>query len=178
MPSLLKWLVWAFGVVVGLIAVVIAVGYALPVAHTASVESVVPGSVDEVWLAITDVEAMPSWRPGVDRTDRLPDRAGLPVWTESGPTGSMTLQVLELDRPRRMVTRIADEDLPFGGTWTYELEAVEGGTRVRLTEDGEIYSPFFRFVSRFILGYDATMRAYLMGLESRMRAEVDPGSDA
>jgi hypothetical protein len=81
----------------------------------------------------------------------------------------MTLEVTELDPPRRMVTRIADEGLPFGGTWTYELELAAGWTCVTLTEDGEIYNPFFRFVARFILGYDATMRTYLDGLEARMR---------
>lgn len=38
------------------------------------------------------------------------------------------------------------------------------------TEDGEVYSPVFRFVSRFVMGHDATMNAYLDGLEARMAA--------
>ncbi|HZD05714.1 MAG TPA: hypothetical protein VE173_12380, partial [Longimicrobiales bacterium] len=63
---------------------------------------------------------------------------------------------------------IADEGLPFGGTWTYVLEPDAGGTRVTLTEDGEIYNPFFRFMARFVFGYDGTMRSYLDGLEARM----------
>ncbi len=42
-----------------------------------------------------------------------------------------------------------------------ELAAAAGGTRVRVTEDGEVYNPLFRFVSRFIMGHTATMDRYL-----------------
>ena len=42
------------------------------------------------------------------------------------------------------------------------------GTRVTLTENGEIYNPVFRFMARFVFGYDGTMRTYLDGLEARM----------
>lgn len=47
----------------------------------------------------------------------LEDRGALPVWVETSASGSMTIQVTELQAARRMVTRIADEGLPFGGTW-------------------------------------------------------------
>ena len=67
-----------------------------------------------------------------------------------------------------MVTRIVDDDLPFGGTWTYRLAAAGEGTEVTITEDGEIYNPVFRVVSRFFIGYEATMTTYLDGLERRM----------
>lgn len=33
---------------------------------------------------------------------------------------------------------------------------------------GEVYSPFFRFMARFVFGYERTMRTYLDGLEARM----------
>jgi hypothetical protein len=80
----------------------------------------------------------------------------------------MTLRSTAFEPPRRLVTRIADEDLPFGGTWTYELEPLGASTRVILTENGEVYNPIFRFVSRFLLGHDATMIVYLDALEERM----------
>ena len=168
MRRVLKWIAWGIAAVVGLVLVAVGIGYSLPESHTATATRVVGGAPIEVWDAITDVERFTTWRPGIDQAERLSDRDGLPVWRETGPTGSMTLQVTEFDPPRRLVTRIADEGLPFGGTWTYELEATESGTRVTLTEDGEIYNPFFRFVSRYVMGYDATMNTYLDGLEARM----------
>lgn len=157
----------AAGLVV-LVLVVLGIGWMLPVDHTATVSRVVAGPPEAVWSVMTRPEDFPAWRPGVDGVEVLPDPGGLPVWRESAATGSMTLEVTEMHPPTRLVTRIADEGLPFGGTWTYELEEEGAGTRVTITEDGEVYSPFFRFVSRFIIGYEGTMRAYLEGLEERM----------
>lgn len=168
MSGWMPWALGALGVVAVLIALAVAVGALLPVAHTATTDRVVRGPPEAVWAVMTDVESFPSWRPGLKRVERLEPVDGLPVWREHASTGSMTLQVTELEPGRRMVARIADEGLPFGGTWTYELEAAGGGTRIGITEDGEVYNPFFRFVSRFIIGYEGTMNAYLDGLERRM----------
>jgi uncharacterized protein YndB with AHSA1/START domain len=151
-----------------LCGVVLVVGSSLPVEHTASATRVVQGDPDAVWRVVTDVRAFPAWRVDVDSTTQLDARGGLPVWRETGHTGSMTFEVLELERPDRLVTRIADEGLPFGGTWTYELQSTADGTRVTLTEDGLIHSVVFRFFSRFVLGYDETMLRYLDALEARM----------
>lgn len=170
MTPWLKWILRAVAGVALLVAGLAGLGSMQPVSHTATVSVVVRGEPERVWAVITDVEGLPDWRPNVTETERLPDLAGLPVWRESGATGSMTLEVTVWEPPRRMVTRIADEGLPFGGTWTYALLPDPLGTRVTLTENGEIYNPIFRFVSRFVLGLDATMRTYLDGLETHMGA--------
>jgi hypothetical protein len=166
-----RWLRWTLRGVGGFVALVLAAfawGATLPVEHAATTSRVVPGDPEAVWSVVTGVGAFTSWRPGVESVELLPPVAGLPAWRESGATGSMTLEVTAFEPPRRMVTRIADEGAPFGGTWTYRLEGAESGTRVTLTEDGEIYNPFFRFVARYVIGYDGTMNAYLDGLEARM----------
>ena len=158
----------AAGLVV-LVLVAVGVGWMLPVAHSASVSGEVEGSPEEVWAVITAPSEFAEWRPGVEDVDVLTGQEGLPAWTEHAATGSMTMEVTRMEPPRLLVTRIADEDLPFGGTWTYRLEPVTGdSTRVTITEDGEVYNPFFRFVSRFIIGYEGTMQAYLEGLSERM----------
>jgi hypothetical protein len=48
------------------------------------------------------------------------------------------------------------------------------GSRVRITERGEVYNPVFRFMSRFVMGHSATARAYLMSLGRKYGAEVAP----
>jgi hypothetical protein len=63
------------------------------------------------------------------------------------------------------VSRIADPNLPFGGTWTFEITPAPGGARLRITEDGEIYNPLFRFMARFIFGYEGTINGYLSAQE-------------
>jgi hypothetical protein len=70
------------------------------------------------------------------------------------------------------VARIADTDLPFGGTWTYELKPEGAGTRVTITERGEVYNPIFRFMSRFVLSQTATMEKYLAALTARAAGQM------
>ncbi len=42
--------------------------------------------------------------------------------------------------------------------------AADGGSLVTITEDGEVYNPLFRFLSRYVFGYAATMDSFLARL--------------
>ena len=120
----MKWTTIALIVVLALAAVAALaalVGWRLPRAHVASRQRTFPVPPEAVWAAITTVEAFPSWRSDVKKIERLPDRDGRPVWIEDGASGRMTLAVERMEPPRLLVLRIADPDLPFGGTWTYEI---------------------------------------------------------
>jgi hypothetical protein len=86
----------------------------------------------------------------------------------------MRVIVEEAERPTRLVTRITDKSLPFGGRWEYVVSGDRTGTRVQITEHGEVYNPVFRFVSRFIMGHSATARAYLEALGARFGATITP----
>jgi hypothetical protein len=68
----------------------------------------------------------------------------------------------------RLVTRIADKSLPFGGKWTYTLAQTGNSTVLRITEDGEVYNPVFRFISRFVLGHATTIDRYLRDVAARL----------
>ena len=46
-----------------------------------------------------------------------------------------------------------------------------GGTRVTVTEEGEVYNPIFRVVSRF-MDPSATIRQYLTNLAARLGEPV------
>jgi uncharacterized protein YndB with AHSA1/START domain len=154
--------------------VVLLIGSGLPVEHRTTLDRVVAGSSVEVWEVITGVERFPEWRPEVDRVVRLEDRNGLPAWREEGSGGALILGVVWFEPPDRLVVRVTDPDGAFGGSWTWDLSpADEGGTRVTITEEGEVYSPFFRFVSRYVIGHERTLRRYLDALEERMRREQD-----
>ena len=58
--------------------------------------------------------------------------------------------------PSPFVTRIADPDQPFGGT-DFDIAPDAGGTRLTITERGEVYNPIFRFMARVVFGYTGTM---------------------
>ena len=107
----------------------------------------------------------------------LPDENGHRRWKEASKSGPPITFVVDRSTPDRLlVGRIADPTLPFGGSWTYELTPAESGTTtLRITEDGEVYNPIFRFVSRFVMGHDATIKQYLSAVGTRF-AEVPEAS--
>jgi uncharacterized protein YndB with AHSA1/START domain len=162
---------WVLIVGAGLAAaalLAVLVGLALPKTHSASRQSTLSAPPDAVWRTITDVDAFPGWRSDVTRVERLPPREGQAVWIEETSSGRITLAVERSEPPRLLVLRVADKDLPFGGKWTYELTPVPGGTRLTITEDGEIYNPVFRLMARFVFGYEGTIVTYLTALERRL----------
>lgn len=174
----MKWVLVVGGGVVVLVALVTLVGAALPQNHTASLARRYGAGPDVVWQTITDVERFVSWRPELKSAERLPAKNGRARWREKTAHDELTLEVMESVAPLRLVGRIADEGLPFGGTWTYELEPAEGGTLLTITERGEVYNPFFRFVSRFVVGHTATIEKYHTNLEKRLASGRAPVSRA
>lgn len=144
-----------------------AIGASLPVSHIATRSASFSASPEQVWQVIS---GPPTWRPEVTRYEELPPHDGHRMWIEYGKGGSkMTYEAVEADTPSKLVTRIADPHLPFGGTWTYILSpAPDRGSTLTITEDGEIYNPVFRFISRYVTGYTATLDRYLAALQTRM----------
>ena len=166
----MKWIqigMGMIGVIAAIGGVAALVGSRLPRTHRASAERPIAAPPALLWQTLTDVEAFPSWRHDVKRVRRLPDRDGRTAWIEEGRSGTMTFVLERADAPHILVSRMADPDLPFGGTWTFEITATPNGSRLRIVEAGEIYNPLFRFMARFVFGYDATIKNYLSALEGR-----------
>ena len=168
------WLLYALGGLVGLVVLLAGIGLFLPRDHIAARRAAFHQPPETVWKAIVDVEQAPQWRSDLTGIERLPDREGRPVWVEVGKHGRMTMERIEADAPRKMVTRIADEDLPFGGTWTFEIVPTAEGCTLTLTERGFVKNPVFRTLGRFVFGYTATMEGYLKALGRKYGEEVTP----
>jgi uncharacterized protein YndB with AHSA1/START domain len=171
-------MVWLLivGVVVGVlvvaVVVVLAIGARLPAGHTAARRVRLPVDRQRVWDTLTDVTAYPSWRPRISRVELLDDDP--PRWREHGRDGKITFAVAESTAPGRLVSEITDLDLPFGGSWTYELEPDGDGCVVTVTEHGEVRNLVFRFMSRYVFGHTATIDAYLTALGVRFGHPVSP----
>jgi uncharacterized protein YndB with AHSA1/START domain len=158
------WVLVAVGVVAGLIVAIVLIGLLLPKGHTASRTATFARPPEVVWDVIADFRAAPTWRKELARVEVLADANGQPVWKEVPKRGTpLTLQRIECDPPRRLVGKIADPKLPFGGCWVYELKPVPSGCTLTITENGEIYNPVFRFVSQFF-NLAATIELYLKQL--------------
>jgi uncharacterized protein YndB with AHSA1/START domain len=150
------------------VLVVLLVGWTLPVAHRATREATYRATPGQVFRLITDVKSFPQWRPSVKEVEVLPPVDGRSQFREIGKDGSILYQIDSIAPNEYLITRIADRSLPFGGKWTYQLTPSGDSTTLRITEDGEVYNPIFRFVSRFVFGHTATMDRYLSDMGRRV----------
>ena len=170
----MKILLGLIFVLVALVAVIAVVGALLPRAHTATRAATYRKPPAELHALLRDVAAAPAWRSDVKSVEVLPPRDGRDYYRETTRHGTVTYRVLE-DRPGELrVTEIADLDLPYGGTWTFELAPVPGGGRLRITERGEVKNVVFRFLARFVFGHTATIETYLRDLGRRLGEETTP----
>ncbi len=150
---------------IGAILLIVLIGFALPQNHVASLSAEFDASPTQVWEAITEVRDYPEWRSGVESVEVTSTQGELLSWIERGSAGEIPLSVESQAAPRSLVTRIDSQVLPFGGSWSYEIEALTADrARLTITENGEVYNPFYRFVSRFVMGHTATIEAYLVDL--------------
>jgi glycerophosphoryl diester phosphodiesterase len=134
-----------------------------PREHTVSESALIDASREQVFTAISDVGSFVEWRSELEGVELLTG-AGHERWRERADGEQVTYEVVESEAPSRLVTRIADDELPWGGTWTYALEAEGEQTRVTIREDGWVDNLVFRFFARFVFGYESTIEAYLADL--------------
>ena len=159
-------------VIAGLFAVVYGVGLSLPQDHVAAVRAEFSASPEEIFATIADYRAYPEWRPSIERVEELPARDGRPAWVMVEATGPLPMELTESEPPSRLVTTILSEGMPFGGRWIYEIEPAAGGATVTITEEGEVYSAVFRFVSRYIMGHHASASLFLTDLGTHFGENV------
>ncbi len=168
----MKWLLILLVCVVGSIALAAVIGALLPRAHLASRRARYRQPPEAIWEAITDFAAFPSWRPGIRSVEALPARDGHVLFVEKGKNGEITMEIMEAVRPSRLVGRIADPNLAFGGSWTYVISRGDGATTLTITENGEVYNPLFRFISRFVFGHQRSLDEYLCALGTKFGETV------
>jgi hypothetical protein len=162
----MKWLLIIVLSLAGLLVLIVAIGAVLPQKHHVSRAIALNQPAETVWNLIS---GPPNWRSDIRNYQELPPHEGHRLWHETDKHGqTITYEAVESSPPRRLVVRIADPNLPFGGTWTYEVISGDHGCSLTITEDGEVYNPLFRFVSRFIIGHTATVDAYLKAVKEKL----------
>lgn len=171
----MRW-VWSVATAIAVLALLVLLfGSLLPRRFSVTRAIVFHRPAAEVWKVVTDVPAIPSWRPGVVKIEPGPDRNGRPTWVETF-RNNMKISVADtVTTPGHVFEReIFGEGVPFTGRWTFDLSAHEGGCRLVLTEDGDVPNVFFRFVSKFVMGHVAHVDRYLLDLARKFGEEAKP----
>jgi hypothetical protein len=158
------------GVVLPVLAVVV-VGWLLPKGHVVSRSASYQTKPDRLFSLITGPQ---DWRSDVLRCETVPDANGRELMRETMHDGeSISYELLDRVPPTSIKRRIATDNLPYSGTWTFSLQPNGERTIVRITENGEVHTPVFRFMSRFVLGHSRSMDAYLHALGKTIGQEVE-----
>ncbi len=147
-------------------------GLSLPVKHQASRSIVLDRRPEDVWRVITEFADYGAWRDDLRQVEPVTLDGAATAWQETTANGdSITYRTLSIEPPHRLVREIADRNLPFGGRWEFMLQAQEAGTRLTITENGEVYNPVFRFFSRFVFGHYASIDKYLGQLQKHFGSD-------
>lgn len=155
--------------VIALAALVLVVGWSLPVGHEASRSAEFGRPAADVYALVSDFRNYPEWWSDIERVEVMVDAPNRTTFREYQAGGPVIMTVVEATPESRFVTKIDDESQPFGGTWTFEVEPIdEGRARLTITERGEIYNPLFRALARFVFGYTGTMDSFLRAAQQRL----------
>lgn len=168
------WLWIGLGVLIGIPVLLTVVGALLPRAHVARMRITLGSAPERVWALVSDVGGTARWRSDIARVDVVEGTGGPVRFIETSRQGKVTYEVERQTPLSLQVVRIADERLPFGGTWTWELEPEGGGTRVTLTEAGFIKHPLFRAMAKLFFDPTTTMNTYLRALARELGEEAVP----
>ena len=164
----MKRILWIVLALVALVAIVTCVGWLLPVGHEATRSAELSKPPDAVYALVADVKNYSQWWKEITQVDMLVDEPNRTTFRQHTSTGPIVMTITERQPPAKMVTKIDDPDQPFGGTWTWEIAPTPSGSRLTITERGEVYNPIFRFMSRFVFGYTGTMESCLKALKQKL----------
>ena len=164
-----RWILVAIASLAALVVLVALIGLTLPAGHVAARTVTLAQPPDAVFGVVSDFLKYPQWRSDV-KTVVLDGQGGVgTVVHEDGSNGPIPYRVEVFEPPTRMVLRIADPSLPFGGTWTYALRPSGSGTELTLTEDGEVKNPIFRVMQKVFFSPYATIDTFLANLDQTLK---------
>lgn len=169
-----RWTLIVVGVLIAIPAITIAVGIFLPRDHVAAMAIELAAPPGRVWEVVSDFQNTPTWRADITAVRMDPAGSGPVRFTESSSQGDIPFEIVSQEPPTRQVVRVVDDDQPFGGTWTWELQPDGTGTRLSLIEKGFIKNPLFRVISSLFFRPTDSIDAYLRSLAAKLGETAVP----
>lgn len=166
-------------IVLSLVAIVVliglgafALGATMPIDHSVSVTGEVAAPPQKVFALITNISAGPTWRPEVLSVEVLPRDNSRDAWVEDLGHGVkmkfLATTTVPPDQTGHAVRKVKLDDASYGGTWTYDLSPGPSPdtTTLKITEDGYINPPIYRFMMKYIFGPTKNLSDYLTHIQA------------
>jgi len=144
-------------------------GARMPSTHSTSVSGVVQAPQEKVFALIANVKNGDTWRPEVKSVTTLDPDHGRDHWVEHLAYHQyMTFLAVETVAPNLRRVKLDDPKAAYGGTWTYELSPgpTVASTTVKITEDGYINPPIYRFMMARVMGPTKNLDTYMKDLQA------------
>jgi hypothetical protein len=146
-----------------LVIAIVGVGAMLPKRHTTSRTAMLRATPEQIFALISGPQ---DWRTDL-KEYKFFDQNGHAMVRETDKHGqTINYEIVQSQPPTLLKRTITGKNLPFGGSWTWIVQRQDDGSAVTITEDGEVYNPLFRFVSKFIMGHTRSIDNYLTMLST------------
>lgn len=166
------WILLLMGLIVSLIVAMLVGGMVTPRKHVTSRVMQLQAAPERVWEKISNVAEYAEWRDDVMSVDARTDGNGVLTWTEIGGK-SLSYAAVTNEPPHRFTSRITDEDLGYSGEWQFVLTPSGTGTRLVITEHGEVPNPVMRFIGSLI-GHAGSIERYMRHLALSLGERASP----
>jgi hypothetical protein len=171
-----RWTFILAGIIIGLLLLTYVAGIFIPRDHVAAMSIDLNKDPATIWAMISDFGNTTKWRTDISAVRMDAPVDGKVRFTESGPQGDVQFEVVSQHPPFRQSVRVVDDDQPFGGVWTWQLEPGQGSaqTRLTITEAGFIKTPIFRTMGKFFFSPTDTIESYLTALAQALGENASP----
>ncbi len=169
----MKWILIILAAVVIVGLAISLVGTLLPREHkvTRATHFKCPPSL--LYAVVHDFAAYPAWNSNAQTVEMLAPTNGRAAYRVISRHGAVTYVVTDDLPAEKLVLKIADENLPYGGSWNYAFTSDRSGTRLEITEQGFIKKPVFRFFARFVFGYTRSIETCFRDLKRKLGETPD-----
>ena len=165
MSKTVKILLILGGIVILLLALPLTLGALAPLKHQVSREVVYNHPVERVFDLLSNPLLTPEWNQNSTKVEILPSKQpDLFIWKEYDRDGGWFIfECVKKERPHRLEVKLEKSSYQaFQGLWTFELSPTGPGnkhTRLKITDEGEIHSVLFRFMFKYVLGEDFSIKS-------------------
>jgi hypothetical protein len=175
------------------------IGLVLPSSHIVSRSTVYNTTPEFLWAILTSVKDYPAWRSGIacvtvdqddaengdlDDLNKYQDRMSFVEYSKKSNRKTNVTHV-EL-APNQKLLRVLQETPElnangelyktkptFSGSWTFEINNIEGGAQLKITEQGEINKPMVRVSHRLFFGYYRRIDRFMKDLAKEVEFSAD-----